>query len=584
MQELFGCLLVGRLDLDEIRQHARGLEAVGLSTLDGSEQPLDGLGGVGAVRENLVERIQARLQARKSGAGLIEIAPRRTQFRLARAQFPFRAPALRGERFELHLARRQPGGELRFGGSEPLQILGCALLFLLRLRRVAFEGGQIRVGLGQLVLESRAFAQQAQDAGARGLHAPLARRHRILQLIAVVRLGLEPLARLRGLLFEVRQRCPVRGQLLAHHGEAALGLLRLALSLRQPLLDGRDLLRLILQPPACALQIQVELCKPLASFRQFGLGLVAFLLRAAVILLLPGGPGGEFFKAGRGHAEVERDLGRLALQHEIAAGEHLAQPRVHILLEFFVAPRLGRLALEGIGLAPDLFEDVEDPLQVVFGAFQPCLCEPAPRLEPGDARGFLDHRAAVLRARAEQLPDAPLLNDGVGLRAEPGAHEDVLDVAQPRHAAVDQVLAFAGAEQAPRHRDLAPAVPVSVGFAVHSRAVGPVYAIRPVGPVRVAVGMSVRALRRLDPGQVEAGIDQRHGDGGEPHRLAFAGSGEDDILHPGAAQGLGRLLAQHPVDRIRQVGLAAAIRTDDARDSGPAEPQLGPVGEGLEPL
>ena len=46
--------------------------------------------------------------------------------------------------------------------------------------------------------------------------------------------------------------------------------------------------------------------------------------------------------------------------------------------------------------------------------------------------GFLDHRAAVLRAGAEDLADAALLDDGVGFRAQPGAHEDVLDVPQQR--------------------------------------------------------------------------------------------------------------------------------------------------------
>ena len=56
---------------------------------------------------------------------------------------------------------------------------------------------------------------------------------------------------------------------------------------------------------------------------------------------------------------------------------------------------------------------------------------------------------------AQDLPDAALLDDGVGLGPEAGAHEDVLNVAQAAELAVQQILAFAGAEQAARDRDLA---------------------------------------------------------------------------------------------------------------------------------
>ena len=63
--------------------------------------------------------------------------------------------------------------------------------------------------------------------------------------------------------------------------------------------------------------------------------------------------------------------------------------------------------------------------------------------------------AAVLRLGAEDLPDAPLLDDGVALRAQAGAHENVLDIAQARRAAVDEVFALARTEQAPRDGDLA---------------------------------------------------------------------------------------------------------------------------------
>ena len=61
--------------------------------------------------------------------------------------------------------------------------------------------------------------------------------------------------------------------------------------------------------------------------------------------------------------------------------------------------------------------------------------------------GLFDDGAAVGGLAAEDLPDAPLLDDGVGLGAEARAHEDVLNVAQAAELAVQQIFAFAGAER-----------------------------------------------------------------------------------------------------------------------------------------
>ena len=117
-------------------------------------------------------------------------------------------------------------------------------------------------------------------------------------------------------------------------------------------------------------------------------------------------------------------------------------------LEFAVAPRLGRLPLERIHLPRDFFQNVVHARQVLLGAFQLGFRQPLARFELGDAGGLFDHRAAVLRLRAEDLPDAALLDDGVAFRAQAGAHENVLDVAQAGRAAVDQVFAFAATGRA----------------------------------------------------------------------------------------------------------------------------------------
>ena len=276
-----------------------------------------------------------------------------------------------------------------------------------------------------------------------------------------------------------------------------------------------------------------------------------------MLLLLSGHLLGQGPQFGRRQVQIDGGLGGVALQQPVLAGEHHAQPGFQLRLQLGVAPRLGRLPLERIHLAGDFLQNVVDARQVLLGAFQLGFGQPLARLELGDAGGFFDHRAAVLRLGAEDLPDAPLLDDGVALRPQAGAHEDVLDVAQARGAAVDQVFAFAGTEQAPRDGDLA----------------GAAWAGRPP-PLDL-----VRCVFL-----VNFGIHQGHGHVGHAERLAVAGAGENHVFHAGAAQALGRLFAEHPTDGIADVGLAAAVRTDDGGDALPVEAQLGALAKALESL
>ncbi len=145
----------------------------------------------------------------------------------------------------------------------------------------------------------------------------------------------------------------------------------------------------------------------------------------------------------------------IALQQAVLAGKHDAEAAFEFGLELAVALGFGGLALERIDLARDLFEDVVDARQILLGAFQLGLGQALAGLELGDAGGLFDDRAAVLRLRAENLADAALLDDGVAFRAEAGAHEEILDIAQAGGAAIDQIFALAGAEQAAGDGDLA---------------------------------------------------------------------------------------------------------------------------------
>src|SRR5581483_11954478 len=72
----------------------------------------------------------------------------------------------------------------------------------------------------------------------------------------------------------------------------------------------------------------------------------------------------------------------------------------------------------------------------------------------GDSRCLLDDGAAIRRFAGEDLPDSALLDDRVRLRPQAGAHENVLDIAQPAELAIQQVFAIAGAKQAASDHDL----------------------------------------------------------------------------------------------------------------------------------
>ncbi len=137
------------------------------------------------------------------------------------------------------------------------------------------------------------------------------------------------------------------------------------------------------------------------------------------------------------------------------AGQQHAQLGAHLIAQLGITLGLRRLPLQRIHLARDFVEDVVDARQVQPGVFQARLGQPLAGLELRDASGFFDDGAAVGRLAAQNLPDAPLLDDGVRLRSQAGAHEDVLDIAQAAELAVQQVLALAGAEQAARNHDLA---------------------------------------------------------------------------------------------------------------------------------
>ncbi len=201
----------------------------------------------------------------------------------------------------------------------------------------------------------------------------------------------------------------------------------------------------------------------------------------------------------------------------------------------------GGLPAEGLELAPQLVRQVLHAREVGLHRVQLAerlLLAFAVLEDPGR---LLDEGAAAHGVGVQDRVELPLTDDDVHLAADAGVGEEFLDVEQAAGVAVDLVLAAAVAEHDPRDGDL---------------------------------GV-------LD-GQRAVGVVDGQGHLGAAERRTAGGAGEDDVLHLAAAQRLGALFAHDPAERVHDIGLARAVRSDDTRDAR-FEPERGRRGERLEP-
>ena len=170
----------------------------------------------------------------------------------------------------------------------------------------------------------------------------------------------------------------------------------------EPLLDGADLVGLILQPAAGALGFDPQFGEHRAALRSARLRSGRPVPAAASGRLRAAQPARS--SPASSAAAAFRSSAVLAASRStmlVLAGQGEAQGRHHLGLQLPVAAGLRSLTLQGVGLAADLFEDVEHARQVLLGAFELGFGQALLGLEAGDAGGFLDDRAAVLRLGAE---------------------------------------------------------------------------------------------------------------------------------------------------------------------------------------
>ena len=109
----------------------------------------------------------------------------------------------------------------------------------------------------------------------------------------------------------------------------------------------------------------------------------------------------------------------------------------HLTGNVAIAHRLPRLGLERGDLRRELADDVLDPLEIVLGGLEPQLRLVPARMQAGNAGGFFEQAAALIRPRLDDLADAALVDQRRRARAGRGVGEQHVDVAGAHLAAVD---------------------------------------------------------------------------------------------------------------------------------------------------
>ena len=202
--------------------------------------------------------------------------------------------------------------------------------------------------------------------------------------------------------------------------------------------------------------------------------------------------------------------------------------------QFAIAGGDPRLPPEDGGAGILFLRHFAQPVEIGLRGAQLSLGILAANMQPGDAGGVLQHRAAFGGAGGDDRADPVLADERGRMRAGRGIGEQQRHVLRPHVATVDTIGGAGTAFDPADDLDLV---------------------------ARCILG------KNRDLGKVAG-------------RAGF-GAGKDDIVHAGAAQRFHAVLAHGPAQRFEQVRLAAAIGADHAGQ--PAfDHQIGGVDEALE--
>ena len=408
---------------------------------------------------------------------------------------------------------------LDVGEAQCLPFVVVPLLFLLQPLPLSSELLEARVLDMNRALRGREILADALPLRARLLHGPLG----VLEVL------------LRAALNGVRL-LEARLQL----AQNALELLELDLIARDVRVDLGDLLIGALQVLGLALDEILTMLQRLLEARDLAADPVVAALHGAEALVAVGELHAQLLDRGFGgtlrrDGGLERDLllaermlllGDFGSQCAQSQREQLGVDLALLGLEVLVALRVLRLLLQMRELLLDLLAEILQTLEILARVPNALLGFPAPLLVLGDAGRFLEKRAKLLGLGLDEPRNHALLDDRVAVRPDAGAEQNVRDVFAAAARVVQVVLRRAVARNDAANGDL-----VIAGEGARDRAVG----------------------------IIERELDARDADG-----LSIRGAVEDDVDHRVAAQRLRGRFAEHPANRIDDVGFAAAVWPHDS--------------------
>ena len=189
-----------------------------------------------------------------------------------------------------------------------------------------------------------------------------------------------------------------------------------------------------------------------------------------------------------------------------------------LLLHFQIFPGLFGLDLQRLQLQLQFRDLIANAKQIVFCTLQLALGLLFSVAVFGDTGGFLEDFPAVTAFQRENFVNTALTDVGVALPAQARVHQQFIDVLQAGRLAIDIVFAVAGAVIPPGDHHL--------------------------------VGIIC---------QCPVGVIQSKGCLGKAQLGTLGGTAEDHVLHLGAPEGLGALLAHDPQDGVGNIGFSGAV-------------------------
>jgi hypothetical protein len=179
---------------------------------------------------------------------------------------------------------------------------------------------------------------------------------------------------------------------------------------------------------------------------------VAFAHRLEFRLHLPLG-GHAFFDAKLGRRQALRRRFVLTLQDAVFQRAQFRLLAQLFFLERFPALGRARLAVQVFQLLVDLVAHVLDAFEILARGLDPAFRLLAPLLVFGDAGGFFQMRAQLLRVGFDDLADHALLDDRIAARPEARAEKEVGDVATAAARAIQEIHRLAVAADLTLDRD-----------------------------------------------------------------------------------------------------------------------------------